>query len=49
MPTDPVPWVGIVLLVLAGWMLVEAILVLLKSFSPRVPPSSDPVPSMAPA
>ena len=37
-PSDPVPWIGLVLSVLAGWMLVEAIIVLVGSTTRRDPP-----------
>jgi hypothetical protein len=36
-PTDPVPWIGLVLLVLAVLMLIEAIRILL---SLRTPPAA---------
>jgi carbon starvation protein len=40
-PADPVPWVGMVLIGLAGLMLVEAVLVFL---GPRTTPPSGAVP-----
>jgi hypothetical protein len=34
LPTDPVPWIGLVLIVLAALMLIEAIRILLTLGSP---------------
>lgn len=45
-PTDPVPWIGLVLLVLAAMMLIEAVIAIVR---PRddVPPASGVVPAAA--
>jgi hypothetical protein len=39
LPTDPVPWVGIVLIVLAALMLIEAVRAIVGS---RTPPAMRP-------
>ena len=44
LPKDPVPWIGLVLLVLAALMLIEAILVFA---SIRKPPAAGATPAMA--
>ena len=36
-PADPVPWIGLVLIVLAALMLIEAIRILLSLGTPRSP------------
>jgi len=46
-PTNPVPYVGLVLLLLAAWMLVEAIIVLIGPSSRRQPPQPQPVAATA--
>jgi carbon starvation protein len=47
-PTDPVPWIGVVLMGLAAWMLIEAIVVLAGIGGRREPPrSADVVPAAA--
>lgn len=45
-PHDPVPWVGLVLMALAGLMLVEAVRVVF-AVDTRRPPSPEPAPAVA--
>jgi hypothetical protein len=44
LPTDPVPWVGVVLIGLAALMLIEAIRILSSLGSP---PAAKPEPALA--
>lgn len=46
-PTDPVPWIGLVLLALAAWMMVEAIVVLAGTRTRSEPPAPKPEPEAA--
>jgi hypothetical protein len=47
MPTDPVPWAGLVLMVLAALMFVEAVRAIL---GPQKPPTAfKPMPASQPA
>lgn len=47
-PTDPVPWIGVVLMGLAAWMLIEAIVVICGVGSRREPPQAgEAVPAAA--
>lgn len=46
LPRDPVPWIGLVLLGLAGLMLVEALRILLQL---RTPPAPQPEGALSPA
>jgi carbon starvation protein len=46
-PREPVPWIGLVLMVLAALMLVEAIRILLTLGSP--PAAGKPEPAAVPA
>jgi hypothetical protein len=46
LPHDPVPWIGLVLLGLAGLMLVEAVRILLGL---RTPPAAQPEPALSAA
>ena len=46
MPSDPVPWAGVVLILLAAWMLVEAILAILGREKP--PTAFKPVMASSP-
>jgi carbon starvation protein len=44
-PTDPVPWIGLVLIVLAALMLLEALRILLSLGSPPTPTLEPALPA----
>ena len=47
MPADPVPWIGLVLIVLAALMLVEAIRILLSLGTPPAAKLETAIPAAA--
>jgi carbon starvation protein len=46
-PTDPIPWIGLVLIVLAALMLIEAIRILLTLGTPPAPKLETALPAAA--